>query len=103
MRRGNVFRVLRICLQYISRWTISCEALPQKKKKSRSCEEIYRGFSETVPKHYLAGFPHNVSIIIVIAASRPLSQTSIHWLTCVRNWFDCEEAKLDFERFEYSR
>ena len=57
----------------------------KKKKKSRSCEEIYRGFSETVPKHYLAGFPHNVSIIIVIAASRPLSQTSIHWLTCVRN------------------
>lgn len=55
------------------------------KKKSRSCEEIYRGFSETVPKHFLAGFPHNVSIIIVIAASRPLSQTSIHWLTCLRN------------------
>lgn len=102
MRRGKVFRVLRICLQYISQWTISCEALPQK-KKSRICEEIYRGFSETVPKHCLTGFPHNVSIIIVIAASRPLSQTSIHWLTCVRNWFDCEEAKLDFERFEYSR
>ena len=80
----RLFLLLRICLQYISQWTISCEALPQK-KKSRICEEIYRGFSETVPKHCLTGFPHNVSIIIVIAASRPLSQTSIHWLTCVRN------------------
>ena len=56
-----------------------------KKKKIQKLWGNLSRISETVPKHCLTGFPHNVSIIIVIAASRPLSQTSIHWLTCVRN------------------